>query len=295
MEDLMQRLGQKQLILRTTWIVIATVILIGLASPASAQLNKTLHYDGWILAAAHAPGLNGSIWRTDLWIRLHNGAGTVTLYFNQSDQDNTTVRGHDIQIDHTSRQVYIEDVVDHYLGTGGGSWVGAIHYTSTSPAQVYARVYSVSADGSASYGQVIEGIPTVDMSMPYTADDYPGTKEDQWMFALKHTADNRYRVNIGVVNPTAVEATCPVSIFDETGNRPPGDGTSFSIVVPPYSLVQLSDPFGDVNGGEWNTYTVRVESQTLESGVFAYGSVVDNATNDAYFVRGVKMFTPDAE
>jgi hypothetical protein len=60
-------------------------------------------------------------------------------------------------------------------------------------------------------------------------------------------------------------------------------------------LVQLNDPFAAINGGEWNTYTVRVESGTLESGVFGYASVVDNATNDAYFVRGVKMFTPTGE
>jgi len=36
------------------------------AHPAFAQLNQTLHTDGWILAAAHAPGLQGAIWRTDL-------------------------------------------------------------------------------------------------------------------------------------------------------------------------------------------------------------------------------------
>ncbi|MEN8163342.1 MAG: hypothetical protein ABFS37_04370 [Acidobacteriota bacterium] len=281
---------------RSTWIGIAVVLVVGLAVPASAQLNKTQHSDGWLLAAAHAPGLHGSIWRTDLWVRGEtNGAGTVTLYFNESGEDNSLAPGYDIEFGEPGRIVYVEDVVDHFLGVGGGSWVGAIHYESTVPVQIYARVYSISADGSASYGQVIEGIPTADMTIPYPSDDYPGTREDQWMFALKHTADNRYRVNIGVVNPTAVEASCPVTIFDETGNRPPGDGTSFSITVPPFSLVQLNDPFAAVSGGEWNSYIVRVENETLDSGVFAYASVVDNATNDAYFVRGVKLFTPDAE
>jgi len=29
------------------------------------------------------------------------------------------------------------------------------------------------------------------------------------------------------------------------------------------------------------------------SGAFGYASVVDNATNDAYFVRGVKLMEPE--
>ena len=244
------------------WIGVGLLILLANTGPAEAQLNRTLHLDGWILAAAHAPGLQGSIWRTDLWIRAHRGGGVVTLYFNRAEEDNSRVFGHEIEIGNPEKQIYIEDVVDQFLDVGNGSWVGAIRYESTTPVQVYARVYSVSEDGSASFGQVIEGIPTSDMTMPFTDDDYPGTREHQWMFALKHTADGRYRVNIGVVNPTATETSCPISIFGPDGNRPPGVGTSsFSITVPPYSLVQLSDPFGEISGGEWNNYTVRVETE----------------------------------
>lgn len=282
---------------RPTWIgvAVAAVMLIGLAAPASAQLNRTQHDDGWILAAAHAPGLHGSIWRTDLWVRGQTYAtGTITLYFNESDEDNSLVPGHEVHFGEPGNIVYLEDVVDHFLDIGGGSWVGAIHYESTVPVQVYARVYSISADGSASFGQVVEGIPTSDMSMPFGSPDYPGTREDQWMFALKHTADGRYRVNIGVVNPTPVTALCWVSIFNSEGNSPPG-ADCVMLAVPPYSMVQLSDPFAEIDDGEWNTHVVRVETDTKGAGVFGYASVVDNSTNDAYFVRGVKLFAPDSK
>ena len=57
-----------------------------------------------------------------------------------------------------------------------------------------------------------------------------------------------------------------------------------------FSMIQLSDPFADVNGGDWSEYTMRVEADTVGSGAFGYVSVVDNATNDAFFVRGVKLF-----
>jgi hypothetical protein len=35
------------------------------------------------------------------------------------------------------------------------------------------------------------------------------------------------------------------------------------------------------------------ETETEGTGVFGYASVIDNATNDAYFVRGVKMLEAD--
>jgi hypothetical protein len=276
--------------------VVAGLALLAIAlstAPAAAQLNRTLHQDGWILAAARAPGLQGSIWRTDLWIHSESNSGaSVELFFCRSGRDNSDVEGITVTLEYPRKILYIEDVVDHFLGVGGSSWVGAIHYVASAGVQVYARVYSISADGSRSYGQVVEGIPTADSSLAINDPAYPGTDEDQWMFAMKHTADNRYRVNIGVVNPTAVESPVFVSFFDTTGNFPGGQNHGQTVTVPPYSMIQLTDPFSGVTGGEWNDCIARVEADAAGSGVFGYASVVDNATNDAYFVRGVKKQRP---
>jgi hypothetical protein len=272
----------------------ALVVSIGLPATAPAQLNQTLHQDGWILAASHAPGLQGSIWRTDLWVHARTyGTGSATLTFCEAGENGTDAQEYALEFGDGENIVYVEDVVDHFLHVGGGSWLGAIHYVSDLPVQVYARVYSISPDGSRSYGQVIEGIPTADMSMAYNDPGYPGTEEDQWMFAMKHTADGRYRVNIGMVNPTAVATPFFVSIFDATGNYPPGGGDpSVEVQMPPFSMRQLSDPFADISGGEWSNYIVRVEAGAAGSAAFGYASVVDNATNDAFFVRGTKQMTP---
>ena len=82
--------------------------------------------------------------------------------------------------------------------------------------QVWARVYSISPDGKQSYGQLIEGIPTADMS----PDDDPwDSHEQQWMLAVQHTSDGRYRVNVGIVNPTSVAARYEVAIFNGAGIR----------------------------------------------------------------------------
>jgi len=271
----------------------ALVVSIGLPATAPAQLNQTLHRDGWILAASHAPGLQGSIWRTDLWVRARTyGTGSATLYFCRAGQDGTNAQEYALEFEDGENIVYVEDVVDHFLHVGGGSWLGAIHYMSEFPVQVYARVYSISPDGSRTYGQVIEGIPTADMSLSYNDPGFPGTQEDQWMFAMKHTADGRYRVNIGMVNPTPVATTFWVSIFDGTFNHPPGWSGAVEVQMPPFSMRQLSDPFAAINDGEWSQYIARVETQEPGSGAFGYASVVDNATNDAFFVRGTKLMTP---
>ncbi len=272
----------------------ALLLMAASSTPLLGQLNQTLHNDGWILAAAHAPGLEGSIWRTDLWIRIGGySGGTVTLRFCRSGVDNTGAPGYDVELTSDMRMVYIEDVVEHFLHVGDTGWLGAIHYTATSDVQVYARVYSTSADGRKTYGQLVEGIPTSDMSMANQTPGYPGTQEGQWMFALKHTADNRYRVNIGMVNPTAVASQFNVVMFDTHDEFPGGSSTYQYVEVPPFSMIQLNDPFGSLTGGEWSTNIVRVEAITDGSGAFAYASVVDNATNDAFFVRGVKLMRPN--
>jgi len=275
-------------------LVTALLVSLGLPATAPAQLNQTLHQDGWILAASHAPGLQGSIWRTDLWVlALTNGTGSATVYFCRAGQDGTNAPGYALEFGDGEKTVYVEDVVDHFLHVGGGSWLGAIHYVSQDPVQVYARVYSISPDGSRTYGQVIEGIPTADMSISFNDPGYPGTKEHQWMFAMKHTADGRYRVNIGMVNPTPVATRFLVSLFDATGNDPPGFPDGIEVQMPPFSMRQLNDPFAAANDGEWDHYIARVAAEEPGSGAFAYASVVDNATNDAFFVRGTKRMMPD--
>jgi hypothetical protein len=173
----------------------ALLVSLALPTTAPAQLNPST--DGWILAASHAPGLQGSIWRTDLWVRAcTNGTGSATLTFCKAGENGTAAPGYQLEFSDGEDTVYVEDVVDHFLDIGGGSWLGAIHYVSEYPVQVYARVYSISPDGSETYGQVIEGVPTADRSMAYNEPGYPGTGETSGCRDEAH-ADNRYRVNIG--------------------------------------------------------------------------------------------------
>lgn len=273
------------------WMISFVAVIALAASPAAAQLNQTMHYDGWILAAAHAPGLHGSTWRTDLWVnRDTSGVNDVRLVFCESGADNSAASEHVLDFGWPGNQVvYIEDVVDSFLDVGNGTWVGAIHYSADLPVQVWARIYSIDADGTASYGQLVEGIPTADMSLD---DDPWDTRDQQYLMAVKHTADDRFRVNIGIVNPTGIEARYYARAYDMSGNCPPSGCMAFEVTVPPYSMIQQSDPFAAWQGGDWDAAIIQIKCTTDGAGGFAYASVVDNATNDAFFVRGVKKKLP---
>jgi hypothetical protein len=268
--------------------VVSVLLAVG---AADAQMNRPFHKDGWILSAAHTPGLASSIWRTDLWIvaRTHASNQKITLYFCKSETDNSAAPGFEINNLGVNTVTYLEDVVEQYVHVGSGKWLGAIHYVATGDVQVWARVYSITPDGSASFGQLVEGIPTKDMSPdsnPWWADDH------QWLYAMKHTSEGRFRVNIGVVNPTAVASSFDVIIYNDKGGYPTMGDYYLTVTVPPFSMRQLGDPFAGIDGGNWNNYTIRISCTTEGGGSFAYASVVDNATNDGYFVRGVKLYPP---
>ncbi len=276
-------------LLKNLVVSVCGFLVLLIALPAGAQLNQTQHTDGWILAAAHAPGLEGSIWRTDLWVVRDSLGGAVRLTFCDKNTDNTGAQEYELVFEGTNRVVHIEEAVDTFLNVGDESWTGAIHYTADYPIQVWARVYSINAAGTESYGQIIEGIPTADMSPDDDPWDYT---EQQYLFAVKHTADDRYRVNIGVVNPTSMEAEYQVHAYGPDGNCPSLGCDDFYVTVPPYSMVQLQDPLADWQDGAWNEAWIQMRCKTDGAGGFVYASVVDNATNDAFFVRGVKLRTP---
>ena len=266
---------------RTMVTTALMVTLLLLATPSWAQLNQPLHHDGWILAAARTQGLHGSIWRTDLWLVADRNGAQVTVQLCRTGENGTAVESHVLTMTDNRMVLHIEDVVGTLLGDGTDGWLGAIHYSSDAAVQAWARVYSTSADGSRSYGQVVEGQASANAS----PDDEPWeSHEQQRMYATRHTADGRFRVNVGVVNPSPVDATYGIAIFNSAGIR----RDRIFVDVPAMSMVQLNDPFAAVDGGEWSDSTIRVVCNTEGGTTFAYASVVDNATNDAYFVRGAK-------
>ena len=231
------------------------IALLVLAPPAAADR-------WWIPVVAHAPGVGGSAWRSDVTVlslcaaegrvalRLHAGGGVLSQTVALGAWSQTTVA----------------DVV----GPMGGDAVGALEIEADVPVAATSRTYDAA---SAQPGTVIEGVSPAELL---------AAGDEAFVPALAESGARR--TNLGVFNAGAAPAEVDVFLADGAGR----DVGRFTLVVPPAGVVQDNRPFRerfgrtDVAGG---SARVRVVSG---SGVWAWGSVIDQATGSALAIRARK-------
>lgn len=228
------------------------LFLIAASLPLSAMAQG--HY--WVAVAAHARGVGGSQWRTDVGIlnphdgpamvevRLHNGGNTWTM----------------MVVIPAGNERVLEDVVAQLVG---GNGQGSIEVISDVGVTVTSRTYNVAASGT--YGQALEGLA-------------PGAGLVQGRRAVLGPLheNSLFRSNIGVLNMGQDPVTARVELYDTNGTLV----GSYDLEVPPGDVVQDGRPFrerfarSDIAGG----YAIV----TLQSGALAwvYGSVIDAGTGD---------------
>jgi len=210
----------------------------------------------WIAAAASAEGAYDSRWRTDLCLlNRSNGAVSIDVIFHADDGGRGTMA---IELD-SNEQRTVEDVVSA-IGMAG---TGSIEIVSDRPVLVASRTYNASPAGT--FGQYLDGNP---------AGRAAGAGQTVWLPQLRQNAT--FRSNIGILNAGPEDAEVTVRLFDEGGvelaerQRRIGRG----------ERLQLQEPLDRIAGrGDLDSAyaTVTVVSG---SGVIAYASVIDNATND---------------
>jgi len=213
-------------------------------------------YRQWIAAAAHGGGAHGSVWRTDLCLLNRSGqttSATVSLY---GDTGGTA----SIVIDLVDgEQMILSDVVA-LLGMAGS---GAVEITADRPIMASSRTYNAGADGT--FGLFLDGVPVADTA---------AAGRTIWLPQLQQ--NTAFRSNIGLLNTGDTEARVRIALFDASGD----ELASRSRTLEPGAWTQLQEPFsrlagrGDLGAGY---ATVAVKSG---SGMIAYASVIDNATND---------------
>ena len=212
--------------------------------------------DQWIAAAASSGGVHGSRWRTDLCLLNRSGsAATAEVRYRADDGRADTMVVHL----ETGEQLTVRDVVAEMDMTGGGS----LQIVSDRPILTSSRTYNAGDDGT--FGQFLDGAPFAE-----TAD----TTETVWLSQLQQ--NGTFRTNIGIVNSGGVQANVTLRLFDGNGQEV-GEA---ALPLTPFERLQLQEPFSgiadrdDIDGG-YATVTVMTGA-----GVIAYGSVIDNATND---------------
>jgi hypothetical protein len=210
-------------------------------------------------------GANNSNFHTDM--RVYNAAATaanVTLNFSGASAApfNFTLQPGEVR----SFTDLVKTVFN--LNPGGGAVVAT---TATDSSLVLTgRTYSLRADGG-TFGQFIPGV---------TPADALGLGEGRLLQLLQLEQSPAYRSNAGLVEVAGQPVTIRVSMFNPDSKTVP----SVDVPLGASQFIQLGNIFAQV--GMPTVYNGRVTVQVLSGTgrVSAYGSVIDNRTNDPTFV-----------
>ena len=217
-------------------------------------------------AAAHADGLNGTVWLTD--VDLYNPgptAVTANLAFLPADSDNSVVEDFATLIP-AGEAVSFPDVVASFLEATGS---GAIRITADSFLMASSRTYNTAENGT--FGQFIPG---------FSMDEAVGPNEEVRLNGL--AGNSSFRTNIGFTNASDQPATLSVDLMGP-------DGTVIGHLdtnLLPWGWRQINRIFSTAGTGPVEAASAVVKNLSDSASVFVYASVVDASTGDPTFVTG---------
>ena len=220
-------------------------------------------YQVFVPGAVHWDGANGSQWRTDVSIANLSGEdGDVWLSYQTTGGVAVDRPGPILLADGAS--VEVADVASTFPGFADEGSAGTLIVHSRLPVSVTGRTYNL--DGAGTFGQFMPGIEREE-----------GLRAGQ-IGLLQHLKSNgRFRCNVGVVNLGDTACQLELTAIGMSGDQ---IGMTRSLTVEPGSWRQ-DDRFFDVigAGGADGAYvTVRVLTEGCRA--WAYGSVIDNETDD---------------
>jgi plastocyanin len=222
-----------------------------------------------IAAAAHAPGVNGTFFRTDVRVvNLSNAKGTFELAWLPSNRDNSSPQSVVLELEaRASRQ--LDDIVLTTFGVEGG---GAIRVSSEAAFVATSRTYTTASDGCpGTFGQFIPAAATTDARI----------KSVLANIRLSAVSTSGFRSNVGLVNPAAQVVVPTLRLRDHSGALL----ATATVSLLPFSHSQspVATLFQQTSLSDDNLY-IEVDSPAA---VIAYASVIDNASGDPVYVAAV--------
>jgi formylglycine-generating enzyme required for sulfatase activity len=213
-------------------------------------------------AAAHAPGAEGTNWRTDLAV-LNRGASRAdfTIALLKRDADNSSPLMVDRSVE-TGKTAGFSDVVLAEFGfTGAGALVVL---SGSSDLMVSSRTYNDDPDGT--FGQFVPGYPESELL---------GAGETAVMMPLHQTAG--FRTNLGFASVSEARTDLVVTLYD-------GNGTKLGTVpwtLEPRGYAQVDRIFTRVTAASVENGYAEITSNTAGAAYMAYASVTDNRSGDS--------------
>jgi hypothetical protein len=220
-------------------------------------------------AAAHLGGFGGSHWRTDL--QLHNPrdeSSTCTVGLLERGTANSEPRT--IQIDvRPQTSVRLPDVLDAGFGFHGAAALTV--EPSGGPLMVSSRTFDQSEAGT--YGQLVPAMERIDAIWPF---------ETGRIIQLAHSPsmDEGFRSNIGLVSRCDDPMEVAVELFTGAGVAL---GTKW-VQLPTRGVTQLNNVFDDLVDESLDDAYAVLSTPTSSCSFHAYGSVVDNRSNDPILI-----------
>lgn len=215
----------------------------------------------------HSDGQNNSKWRSDVVIHVPQvDPNGIEIEAKFKDKVKT------ILLD-SSTKVF-EDFLTFFTDEPGA---GPVSLSTPTPLQIWTRTYNVSASGVGTLGQLI---PVIDM------EERSGSMGVPQKYSIGSIRNGeRHRVDFGVVNPNDQRLDLTVHMYEETFGL---EVETFNVSVPPFNFQQKKlhqwVPDFDLAGG---TYSLRIDNPAGLP-MTAYASVVDNISNDPFFVEAIE-------
>ena len=216
-----------------------------------------------IAGIAHAPGAGGTTWRTDIAV-VNLGSGSVQLtpeftVYNGGD----TAPAQAALLGRNTKEWM--DVLVNLFGFELDEVVkGTLNFGSLPDVHIIARTYNQTAEGT--FGQYLPAVTAAEGFGEGTVGVIPQLKKNA-----------QFRSNLGVLNLSDFDVETGIRLFDDEGSQL---GTTKSQSVRANEYYQINNVFGALGAGQADVAYATVEVSTPGGRIWAYGSVVDEATGD---------------
>ena len=219
--------------------------------------------DNEIAGVAHSPGAAGTTWRTDIAaVNLASGSVQLTPEFTAYNGGASTPAQATLPGRGTTEWT---DVLVSLFGYGPDEVIkGTLGFGSMADLYITARTYNQTANGT--FGQYLPAVTAGEGFGEDTVGVIPQLKKNE-----------HFRSNLGVLNLSPFPVEAAIRLFDDSGTQ---IGTTRNQTVRANEYYQINDVFGALGAGETDVAYATVEVLTPGGRVWAYGSVVDEATGD---------------